>query len=94
MIDKWRNQTTQGLEETIKIEGILTRASRTSMTKSESLRRSRMARVALAMWPGNQLTLPPPLMKPNSPINDPFFTMFLAITTSLLTVIGFLGNEG
>lgn len=63
----------------------LTRASRTSMTKSESLRRSRMARVAAAMWPGNQLTLPPPLMKLNSPIGNPFFTIFLTVPISLLS---------
>ncbi len=40
----------------------LTRASRTSRTRSASLRRSRMAREAAAMWPGNQLTAPPPAL--------------------------------
>ena len=44
------------------------------MTKSASLRRSRMARVAAAMWPGNQLITPPPLLNPISP--KPFFTVF------------------
>lgn len=57
-------------------KGIRTRESRTSMTRSASLRRALMARVAAAMWPGNQLMLPPPLVKPISP--NPFFSIFPA----------------
>ena len=53
------------------------RASRTSTTRSASLRRSLMARVAAAMWPGNQLTGPPPTAKAISP--NPF--NFLLVTT-------------
>ena len=37
------------------------------MTRSASLRRSRMAREAAAMWPGNQLTAPPPALNAISP---------------------------
>jgi hypothetical protein len=49
------------------VGGELTRASRTSITRSASLRRSRMAREAAAMWPGNQLTTPPPALNAISP---------------------------
>lgn len=47
------------------------RESLTSITRSASLRRLRMARVAAAMWPGYQLIAPPPALNPISP--KPFF---------------------
>ena len=50
------------------------RASRTSMTRSASLRRWRMARVAAAMWPGNQVMAPPPALNAMSPKPNPFFS--------------------
>lgn len=49
-------------------------ASRTSMTRSETLRRWRMARVAAAMWPGNQVMAPPPALNAMSPKPNPFLS--------------------
>lgn len=62
----WRSELTEEI-------GI--RASLTSMTRSASLSRLRMARVAAAMCPGNQLMSPPPVLKSISPkpfFNNPF----------------------
>jgi hypothetical protein len=68
---KNRTQNTRFSPRAMKMKesvgGELTRASRTSITRSASLRRSRMAREAAAMWPGNQLTTPPPALKAISP---------------------------
>lgn len=64
---------------------VLTRESRTSITRSETLRRSRMARVAAAMWPGNQFMMPPPLMKPISPTDDAFFTILFTVPISIFS---------
>jgi len=50
------------------------RASRTSTTRSESFRRWRMARVAAAMWPGNQVMAPPPALNAMSPKPKPFLS--------------------
>jgi len=67
------------------MEEIGIRASLTSMTRSASLRRLRMARVAAAMCPGNQLMSPPPVLKSispkpffNNPFNAPIFFFFSA----------------
>lgn len=61
------------LEEENEEKGRLTRESRTSMTRSAILRRSRMARLAAAIWPGNQLMTPPLALNPISAIRFPTF---------------------
>lgn len=65
------------------------RASRTSTTRSATFSRSLMARVAAAMWPGNQFMAPPPALKPISPnpffitlFTPPIFTLALSLNCS------------
>lgn len=68
---------------------VQTRESRTSITRSESLRRFLMARVAAAIWPGYQLMPPASLVNPISPIAfctiffEPifFFSQFLSLSS-------------